>query len=43
MRKKIDAEYSEDGKTLIRCPKEFKGTFTIPAGVETIAENAFKG
>lgn len=43
MRKKIDAEYSKDGKILVKCPQKLKGKFSIPAGVEVIADNAFKG
>ena len=33
--------YSEDKKTLIRCPDNFEGTFKIPDGVTKITDNAF--
>ena len=35
------AKYSDDGKTLIRCPKGFKGHFVIPYGVISIGDDAF--
>lgn len=38
-----DAEYSADGRTLLRAPAEFTGVFAVPAGVETIGEGAFAG
>ena len=33
----IRIEYSEDGKTLIKCPKDFEGELIVPEGVEVIA------
>lgn len=41
--RKAKARFSEDGKTLVECPKDYKGEFTIPEGVETISTAAFKG
>ena len=40
---KNKAEYSSDGKTLIRCPLTYEGIFEIPSGVLTISEKAFFG
>ncbi|MGM9831811.1 MAG: leucine-rich repeat domain-containing protein, partial [Paludibacteraceae bacterium] len=35
-------KYSADGKTLIKCPEDYQGTFQIPDSVTTIGEGAFK-
>lgn len=40
---KFGIEYSEDGTTLKRCPKDFKGTFQIPDSVTSIESSAFEG
>ena len=40
---KFGIEYSEDGTTLKRCPKDFKGTFQIPNSVTSIEISAFEG
>lgn len=34
--------YSEDGKTLIKVPSDYKGLFEIPNSVTWISETAFK-
>ena len=34
--------FTKDGKRLIRFPQEKSGTYTIPAGVKTISQYAFK-
>lgn len=36
-----DLEFSEDMKTLIRCPENYVGSFIIPDGVENIGDKAF--
>lgn len=41
MTDKFGVEYSEDGKTLIKCPKELAGEYVIPEGVTEIGEHAF--
>jgi len=33
--------YSDDKKTLIKCPEDFHGKYNIPHGVEIIAHSAF--
>jgi len=38
---KYGVEYSDDQKTLIRCPKDFKGEYVIPKGVTNIGRRAF--
>lgn len=38
---KNKAEYSDDGKILVKCPEKHKGVFEIPASVETIGARAF--
>ena len=38
---KYGVEFSDDKKSLIRCPKEFKGEYIIPEGVTSIGNNAF--
>ena len=40
---KFGVEYSDDGKTLIKCPKEFVGEYVIPEGVTEIGDYAFSG
>lgn len=35
-------EYSENGKTLIQVPSNYKGLFEIPNSVTWISETAFK-
>lgn len=46
LQKKVDPktkiEYSADGKTLIRCPEDYKGVLIITFGVIEIADGAFK-
>ena len=37
-----DVRFSDDGKTLERCPESFMGCYSVPFGVEEIGENAFK-
>lgn len=34
-------EYSEDKKTLLKCPEDFKGIYRVPNGVTTIGKGAF--
>ena len=43
MRQDLFLELSEDGKTLIRCRKDYKGTVVIPDGVTKIEAYAFAG
>ncbi|MBQ7209311.1 MAG: leucine-rich repeat domain-containing protein [Paludibacteraceae bacterium] len=38
---KYGVEFSDDRKTLIKCPKDFQGTYEIPNGVVIIARAAF--
>ncbi len=38
---KYGVEFSEDRKTLIKCPKDFRGAYIIPDGVTTIEKHAF--
>lgn len=39
---KYGVEFSDDRKTLIRCPKDFNGEYIIPNSVTMIAEEAFQ-
>ena len=34
-------EYSDDKKKFVRCPKNYKGHYTIQEGVTSIGKNAF--
>ena len=43
MKKRNMIELSEDGKTLVKVPREFEGEFVIPEGVTTLASGAFMG
>lgn len=36
-------EFTDNKQTIIRCPKNFKGHYTIPFGVHEIESEAFKG
>ena len=38
---KFGVKYSDDGKTLIKCPKDIEGEYVIPEGVTKIGEGAF--
>ncbi|MBP5477525.1 MAG: leucine-rich repeat domain-containing protein [Paludibacteraceae bacterium] len=38
---KYGVEYSDDKKTLVRCPEDFEGEYIIPEGVTAIGKNAF--
>ncbi len=38
---KYDVEFTDDRKTLVKCPKEFEGEYKIPDGVTSIRDNAF--
>lgn len=38
---KYGVEFTDDRKSLVKCPKDFKGEYVIPKGVEEIAEWAF--
>lgn len=40
---KYGVEFSDDRKTLIKCPTDFKGEYVIPNGVTNIGGNAFLG
>jgi len=40
---KYGVEFTDDRKTLLRCPKELNGSYTIPDGVMTIKDLAFLG
>lgn len=40
---KYGVEFSDDQKTLIRCPKDFKGAYVIPDSVTMIGGGAFYG
>jgi len=42
MKDKYGVEYSEDKKTLIKCPTGFEGEYVIPVGVTSIEDDAFK-
>lgn len=39
---KYGVEFSDDRKTLIRCPKNFTGSYSVPNGVEDISNFAYK-
>ena len=41
MKSNFGVEYSDDGKTLIKCPEDFVGEYVIPEGVTEIGEYAF--
>ena len=38
---KNGVEFSDDKKTLVRCPVDFDGKYVIPNGVTKIADSAF--
>lgn len=38
---KYGVEFSDDRKTLVKCPKDFQGEYVIPNGVISINEQAF--
>ena len=38
---KYRVEFSDDRKTLISCPKEYKGEYSVPDGTKCIAKYAF--
>lgn len=38
---KFGVEYSDDKKTLVRCPKDFEGEYIIPNGTEIIESESF--
>ena len=38
---KHGVEFSDDQKTLVRCPKDFEGEYIIPNGTEIIESEAF--
>ena len=38
---KYGVEFSDDRKTLVKCPEDFKGEYTIPEGVTCIWDTAF--
>ena len=38
---KYGVEFSDDRKTLVKCPKDFKGEYVIPDGVTSIGYGAF--
>lgn len=38
---KYGVEFSEDHKTLIKCPEDFRGAYIVPDGVTTIEKHAF--
>ncbi len=40
---KYGVEFSDDRKTLVKCPKVFKGEYIIPNSVTSIGEDAFRG
>ena len=40
---KYGVEFSDDRKTLVRCPKDFKGEYTVPNEVIIIGARAFSG
>ncbi len=40
---KYGVEFSDDKKTLIKCPVEFCGAYSIPDGVEIIDRGSFQG
>lgn len=38
---KYGVEFTDDHKTLVKCPKDFEGEYKIPDGVTSIGDNAF--
>lgn len=38
---KYGVEFSDDRKTLVKCPQDFKGEYVIPDGIEIIGNDAF--
>lgn len=40
---KYGVEFSDDRKTLVKCPEDFRGEYIIPNGVTRIEERAFFG
>ena len=40
---KYGVEFSDDRKTLVKCPEDFHGAYSIPEGVEIINRHAFHG
>lgn len=40
---KYGVEYSDDKKTLVKCPKDFQGAYSILEGTTEIGETAFSG
>ena len=40
---KYGVEFSDDGKTLVKCPRDFQGEYIIPNGVTSIEIAAFYG
>ena len=40
---KYGVEFSDDRKTLVRCPEDIQGEYNIPEGVERIESGAFQG
>ena len=40
---KYGVEFTDDRKTLVKCPKELKGRYEIPDGVQYIGNCAFEG
>lgn len=39
---KYGVEYSDDKKTLVKCPKDYQGEFVVPYDCERLAEKAFE-
>jgi hypothetical protein len=39
---KYGVEFSDDRKTLVKCPKDFQGSCEIPNSVTSIGDGAFK-
>jgi hypothetical protein len=39
---KYGVEFSDDRKTLVKCPKDFQGEYIVPKGVECIGREAFE-
>ena len=35
-------EFSDDGKTLVKCPKDITGEYIVPDGVTTLGQGAFQ-
>ena len=40
---KYGVEFSDDRKTLVKCPEDFHGAYSIPEGVEIIKRGSFQG